>query len=98
MNLAEALAKLSDDRGIRFHYTGSAVLKGVFGGRPYPLILISFEDVAPDLWRWEVEESPQLKSLRDDPPMHSQELVDLIDKIRTYLNRTCRLGLKQLDL
>jgi hypothetical protein len=98
MNLAEALAKLSDNRGILFHYTGKAVLKGVFGGRPYPLILISFEDVAPDLWRWEVEESAQLKSLRDEPPMHPQELANLIDKIRTYLNRTCRLGLKRLDL
>lgn len=98
MNLAEALAKLSDNRGIRFHYTGTAVLKGVFGGRPYPLILITFEDTMPDLWRWEVEESAQLKSLRDQPPMEPQELSDLIGKIRTYLNRMCRLGLKKLDL
>ena len=98
INLAEALAKLSDNRGIRFHYTGTAVLKGVFRGRPYPLILISFEDVAPDLWRWEVEESAQLKNMRDEATMEPQELADLIEKIRTYLNRTCRLGLKKLDL
>jgi hypothetical protein len=97
VNLAEALAEITESNNLRFHYAGTAVLKGVFGGRPYPLILISFADLMPDLWRWEVEESRPIKSIRDDPPMDPQELIKLSQRIRTYLNRTCRLGLAKLD-
>lgn len=98
MELAELLAHLEDNRGIRFHYTGKAVLKGVFGGQPYPLILISFDEAVPDLWRWDLDESQQLKSLRNDPPIKPKDLSALIEKIRTYLNQKCRLGLQRLEL
>jgi hypothetical protein len=36
--------------------------------------------------------------MRDEAAIEPQELAGLIEKIRTYLNRTCRLGLKELDL
>jgi hypothetical protein len=96
MELAELLASLAENRGIRFHYTGKEILKGVFGGQPYPLILISFEGVAPDLWSWELNESDQLRSLREDPPISPEALSELIAKVRVYLNRKCRLGLAPL--
>ena len=97
MELAELLAKIEENRGLRFHYVGKTALKGVFAGQPYPLIFTSFEGVEPDLWRWDLEESEQLRSLRDDPPISPESLCELIEKIRTYLNRKSRLGLSPLE-
>jgi class 3 adenylate cyclase len=51
LKLAESLAKASDPRGISFRFAGSAVLKGVNAGRPYPLITATFargEEDPPD--------------------------------------------------
>lgn len=42
-NLAEALATLPDQAGLRFHRSGSRELKGVCGGQPFPLVLLSTE-------------------------------------------------------
>lgn len=46
MKLAESLAKADDPRGISFRFAGSAVLKGVNSGRPYPLITADFSSAA----------------------------------------------------
>ncbi len=97
MELAELLASMSERRGIRFHYTGKASLKGVFGGQPYPVIFVSFEDGNNEHWSWDFEESEQLRSLHNDPPIPAAELAALIAKIRSYLNRKCRLGLAPLN-
>lgn len=43
---AESLARAGDPRGITFRFAGSAVLKGVNKGRPYPLITAEFNDVS----------------------------------------------------
>ncbi len=51
----------------------------------------------PELWQWEVEESQQLRALRDDPPIDAVALVELASKIRSYLNRTGRLDIKPLE-
>lgn len=44
-NLAEAFARLEDQRGLRYHFVGEAPLKGVCGGEPFPLVLVSLEGV-----------------------------------------------------
>ena len=97
MNLAEALASLPERRGMQFHYVDRKVLKGVFAGRPYPLILITLPDCMPELWQWEEGESQQLRALRDEPPIDAMALVELASSIRSYLNRTGRLDIKPLE-
>ena len=96
LSLAEALAALPERRGMQFHYVDRKVLKGVFVGRPYPLILVTLADCMPDLWQWEEADSQQLRALREEPPMEATALVDLAGKIRTYMNRMCRLNIKPL--
>lgn len=44
-NLAEAFASDSDQRGLNFHFVGEVPLKGVCGGQPFPLVLLSVEGV-----------------------------------------------------
>lgn len=44
-NLAEAFALLEEQRGLRYHFVGEAPLKGVCGGQPFPLVLVSVEGV-----------------------------------------------------
>ena len=97
LNLAEALASLPERRDIQFHYVDRKVLKGVFVGRPYPLILVTLPDCMPELWQWEEDDSQQLSALRDEPPMEAVALVELAGNIRTYLNRMCQLDIKRLE-
>jgi hypothetical protein len=97
LNLAEALARESDTGQIRFHLFDRRILKGVFAGRPYPLILITLEDAMPDLWQWELEESRQIQVLRDTPPTSPGELVELASRIYGYLNRVADLKLEPLQ-
>ncbi len=97
LNLAEALAALPERRGMQFHYVDRKILKGVFAGRPYPLILITLPDCMPELWQWEEDDSKQLRALRDEPPIDAAALADLASRIRTYLNRMCRLDIRQLE-
>jgi hypothetical protein len=82
---------------MQFHYVDRKVLRGVFVGRPYPLILVTLPDCMPELWQWEADESQQLRALRDEPPIDAVALVELASRIRTYLNRTCRLNIKLLE-
>lgn len=44
-NLAEAFAASADRRRMNFHFIGSAPMKGVCGGHPFPLVLASVEGV-----------------------------------------------------
>ena len=44
LQLAETLARANDRRGVEFRFAGSAVLKGVNYGKPYPLITAGFSD------------------------------------------------------
>ena len=97
MNLAEAIADTAERRGMRFHYVGKRLLKGVFMGRPYPLILATFEDCMPDPWEWEREEREELMAVRDRPPTPAADLVAFVARIRSYLNRTTALDLKKLE-
>lgn len=96
LNLAEAIASMPDQSGLNFHYVGREVLKGVFSGRPYPLLFLSHADCMPDLWQWEEAEDDHAKMLLEKPPMKPGELIDLAKKIRTYLNRMCHLQLAPL--
>jgi hypothetical protein len=54
-------------------------------------------DCIPNLRQWEETESQQLRTIRDEPPIDPATMVELAGKIRTYLNRTCRLNLKLLE-
>lgn len=84
LNLAEALAALPAQRGLRFHPVGQAVLKGVFHGRPYPLILIALSDCAPE-------------SLGGDAPITPHALIDLAARTRRDLNAAYDLKLIPLE-
>lgn len=97
LNLAEALAALPEHRDIRFHNVGQAALKGVFHGRPYPLIMITYADCVPEFWQSESEASPYLAALRDDPPMEADKLIELAERIRADLNATYQLKLRPLE-
>jgi class 3 adenylate cyclase len=97
LNLAEAFAGLPDRRGLRFHYIDRKVLKGVFAGRPYPLILVTWKDCLPELWQWEEEDSQQLSAIRDTAPIDPEALIELAGNIQRYLNRMCRLNIVPLE-
>ncbi len=97
LNLAEALAALPAQRDVRFHHLGQAVLKGVFHGRPYPLIMITILDRGPEFLEWEMEASPYLRALRDDPPMATDELIEMAERTRRELNAAYDLKLMPLE-
>ncbi len=97
LNLAEALAALPERREIRFHNVDRAVLKGVFHGRPYPLIMITYVDCLPAFWQSETEVTPVLRALRDDPPMAADRLVELAESTRAELNAAYQLKLRRLE-
>ncbi len=95
-NLVQALAGLEEDSGIRFHYVGRKVLKGVYRGRPDPLFLMSCAVSMPQLWEWEPNDDEGLRELRKDEPMPYNEILDLIGKIQNYLNHMCHANIKPL--
>ena len=97
LNLSEALAALPEQRDIRFHAVGQAVLKGVFHGRPYPLIMITYADCVPEFWQSETEASPHLRALRDDPPMEADVLIELAERTRADLKARHHLKLRPLE-
>lgn len=86
-NLAESLARLGALDGLRFHHVGRRVLKGVYGGRPYPVILISTMEDPPDFWEWEPTEDAGLLQLRTKEPTPPEFLVDHLARIRAHLRR-----------
>lgn len=45
-NLAEAFAVQNEQHGLDYHYVGEAPLKGVCGGEPFPLVLVSVAGVS----------------------------------------------------
>ena len=96
LNLAEALAALPEHRDILFHDVGQAVLKGVFHGRPYPLIMITFADCVPGFWQSETEPSPFLRALRDAPPIAADKLIALAERARSDLNARYHFKLRPL--
>ena len=96
LNLAEAIANSEEQSGLNFHYVGREVLKGVFSGRPYPLIFLSHSECMPNLWQWEDTDDEHSKLFVEKPPMKPGELIELSEKIRTYLNRMCHLNLAPL--
>jgi hypothetical protein len=66
-------------------------------GRPYPVLLATVADCMPDAWEWEAEDVAQLAAVRDSPPMPPEELIELADRIRAYMNRMSGLGLEPLS-
>jgi hypothetical protein len=96
-NLVELVCEKDRGSGIQFHYVGRKVLKGVYGGRPYPLFLMSMPDLMPITWEWEAEEDSGLAELRRDQPMEPQDICKLLSKIQTYLNRMCQAGIEKLE-
>ena len=97
LNLAEALAALPEHRDIRIHNVDQAVLKGVFHGRPYPLIMTTYADCVPEFWQSETEASPYLPALRDDPPMEPGKLIELAERTRDDLNARYQLKFRPLE-
>ena len=73
---------------------GEEVLEGVYRGRPYPMLLISFADSMPDLSGRE-EDSLQY-ALRDDSSMAPDELIELGHRTREDFKRTSGLDLAPL--
>lgn len=96
-NLVHLVSETKRGTGIRFHYIGRKVLKGVYKGRPYPLFLMSTSDLMPITWEWEAEEEPGLAELRRDQPMAPEEICSMLDKIELYLNRMCHAGIEKLE-
>jgi hypothetical protein len=96
-NLVHALAEMKDTQRIQFHYIGSRVLKGVYCGRPYPLFLMSMPELMPECWEWEVEHDPGLLELSRNEPMPAEEILDLLDRIQSYLNRMYHAGIEKLE-
>ncbi len=96
-NLVQLLAGMEESEGIQFHYIGSRVLKGVYNGRPYPLFLMTMPDCMPETWEWEAEEDEGLVALRRNTPMDSEEILDLLGRIQSYLNQMCHSGIESLE-
>ena len=99
LNLAEALAHLTDDDGLRFHHVGEEVLKGVYRGRPYPMLLISLADRMPEP-PGGGEESLQYAfqyALRDDSLIAPDALIELGRRTREDLKRTRGLDLAPIE-
>ena len=97
LNLAEAFASLSELRSMQFHYVDKKVLKGVYAGQPYPLILVTMPDCMPELPRREEGESQQIRAIRDEPPMAGVALTELASGIRNYLKKNCQLSIMPLE-
>lgn len=95
-NLVQLLAAMEEDEGVRFHYIGQKVLKGVYSGRPYPLFLMTMLDQMPETWEWEPEIDKGLQELRKNNPMDSGDILELLERIRKYLNRMCHSGIEWL--
>jgi hypothetical protein len=71
-NLAETLAGLPDQDGMRFHRSGERVLKGVCGGQPFPLVLLSSDADAEPL---------------PHPVTPAAQLADELESLRAALQR-----------
>jgi hypothetical protein len=95
-NLVQLLASLEEPEGIRFHYIGRKVLKGVYSGRPYPLFLMTMADQMPETWEWEAEHDRSLEELRKNSPMAADDILELLGQIRNYLNHMCHTGIEWL--
>lgn len=95
-NLVQVLAGMRESEGIRFHYVGRKVLKGVYKGRPYPLFLMSRTESMPQMWEWEADDDEGLKELRRDKPMPYAEILELVGQIQNYLNHMCHADIKPL--
>lgn len=95
-NLVHLLSSLDDSEEIRFHYVGRKVLKGVYSGRPYPLFLMTMEDQMPETWEWEPEHDKGLAELRKNQPMKPAEILEMLERIRDYLNHMCHTGIEWL--
>jgi hypothetical protein len=96
-NLVHVLAGLDNTEGVRFHYAGRKVLKGVYDGRPYPLFLMTMEDAMPETWEWEAEEDQGLRILQKNEAMDPHDILQMLDRIQNYMNRMCHTGIEKLD-
>ncbi len=97
LNLAEAFASLPARRDMQFYHVDRKVLKGVFAGQPYPLILVTLRDHLPEPGRSQVDETRQQRAIRNEPPIDGMALVELASSTRTFLNRKHRLNIKVLE-
>jgi len=88
---------MEEPEGVQFHYVGRKVLKGVYNGRPYPLFLMAMLDNMPEIWEWEAEEDEGLVALRRNTPMNSEEILELLGRIQSYLNQMCHAGIESLE-
>ncbi len=95
-NLVQLLAGLEQSEGIQFHYIGRKVLKGVYKGRPYPLFLMTRKDRMPRTWEWEAEQDEGLLALQKNEPMPYLEILELVNRIQSYLNRMCHAMIESL--
>lgn len=95
-NLVQLLAGLEESEGIQFHYIGRKVLKGVYKGRPYPLFLMTRKDRMPRTWEWEAEQDEGLLALQKNEPMAYPEILELVNRIQSYLNRMCHAMIESL--
>jgi len=96
-NLVQLLAGLDNPEGVEFYYLGRKVLKGVYNGRPYPLFLMAMPDCMPETWEWEAEEDEGLVALRNNSPMGSTDILELLARIQNYLNHMCHAGIEPLE-
>jgi hypothetical protein len=96
-NLVQLLAGMQEPEGIQFHEIGRKVLKGVCNGRPYPLFLMTMPDCMPQTWEWEAEEDEGLAALCRNTPMESKDILELLERIQSYLNHMCHAGIESLE-
>jgi len=49
------------------------------------------------IWEWEAEREEKLRLLRKILPMPADEMLEFLERIRSYLNRMCHAGIEPLE-
>jgi hypothetical protein len=55
------------------------------------------EDQMPETWEWEPEHDKGLEELRKNNPMEPAAILEMLERIRNYLNRMCHTGIEWLE-
>jgi hypothetical protein len=54
------------------------------------------EDQMPETWEWEPEHDKGLEELRKNKPMESAAILEMLERIKNYLNHMCHTGIEWL--
>jgi hypothetical protein len=54
-------------------------------------------DGMPEIWEWEAQDDEGLQVLRKNSPTPRAEILDFLERKRTYLNRMYHAGIEPLE-